>query len=379
MRKIGVVTGTRAEYGLSRSIFRAIDRRPDLELAVIVTGMHLMEEFGKSLRLIEEDGFPIAWVTGVTQAGDSGSAMAETLGRHVISLTEAFQEIKPDIALVLTDLGHTLAAAIAAAHMNIPVAHVHGGDVSGGIDELIRHATSKFSHIHFPGSPLSAERLRKMGEEPWRIFSFGAPGIDEIRQTKFLERSALYSKYGLKVGEAFLLLVQHPVTPEGDPRREIEETIQGVKPLAMQTIIIYPNADAGGRIIIEAYDKLKEDPSFGIYKNLPREDYLSLMQHAACIIGNSSSAIIEAPYFALPAVNIGPRQRNRERAGNVIDVGYDRREIAEALKKAISEEFVKSLKGIKSPYGEGTAGVKIAQVLGEIEINDRLLNKVLTY
>ncbi len=379
MRKIAVVTGTRAEYGLSRSIFKAIEQNNSLELAVIVTGMHLMKEFGCSYRLIEEDGFRIEHNTGVVQKDDTGYAMAEAFGRNVISITRALAEIKPDIMMVLTDLGHTLAGAIAASHLNIPVAHVHGGDVSGGIDELIRHATTKFSHIHFPASELSAERLHRMGEEPWRIFMFGAPGIDEIKNSKPIGENDLLEKYRLHPGETFVLVIQHPVTTEEDVGKQIRETISAIQELKIRAIIIYPNVDAGGRIIIKEYQKLRSEPYISMYKNIPRQDYLSLLKYASCMIGNSSSGIIEAPYFRLPVINIGMRQRNRQRAGNVIDVEYNSHQIVNAVKKAISKEFIESLDNITSPYGKGDAGEKMTRVLAEIEIDDKLINKVLSY
>jgi UDP-N-acetylglucosamine 2-epimerase (non-hydrolysing)/GDP/UDP-N,N'-diacetylbacillosamine 2-epimerase (hydrolysing) len=379
MRKIAVVTGTRAEYGLSRTIFEAIRDHPRLTLDVIVTGMHLMEEYGSSAGLIQENGFEISYSTDVVQKGDTGYDMSVALGENIIDIALALKKIRPDIFLTLTDLGHTLAGAIAASHMNIPVAHVHGGDISGSIDESIRHATTKFSHIHFPASPRSAERIRKMGEEPWRIFMVGAPGVDEIRKCRLIEKDILFRKYGLGLGEEFLLLVQHPVTTEENVRKQIRETISAVKTLGRRTIIIYPNADAGGRAIIEEYEALKNDDVFSMYKTVPRIDYLSLLKYTGCLIGNSSSGIIEAPYFQTPVVNIGTRQRNREKAGNVIDVSHNKNEIVTAAERALSSKFIASLKDIQSPYGEGYAGERIASVLAEIKINQELLNKILDY
>jgi UDP-N-acetylglucosamine 2-epimerase (non-hydrolysing)/GDP/UDP-N,N'-diacetylbacillosamine 2-epimerase (hydrolysing) len=379
MRKIAVVTGTRAEYGLSKTIFEAIRDHPRLTLDVIVTGMHLMEEHGSSAGLIQEDGFEITHSTNVVQKGDTGYDMSVALGANIIDIAFALKKIRPDIFLTLTDLGHTLAGAIAASHANIPVAHVHGGDISGSIDESIRHATTKFSHIHFPASPLSAERIRRMGEEPWRIFMVGAPGVDEIRKCRLIEKDVLCKRYGLGPGEEFFLLVQHPVTTEENAREQIHETISAVKKLGRRTIIIYPNADAGGRAIIEEYEALKNNDMFSMYKTVPRIDYLSLLKYTRCLIGNSSSGIIEAPYFQTPVVNIGNRQRNRERAGNVIDVSHNKNDIVTAAERALSNKFIASLKDIQSPYGEGYAGDQIASVLAEIKINQKLLNKILDY
>jgi UDP-N-acetylglucosamine 2-epimerase (non-hydrolysing)/GDP/UDP-N,N'-diacetylbacillosamine 2-epimerase (hydrolysing) len=315
----------------------------------------------------------------VVQKGDTGYDMSVALGENIIEIAVALQKIQPDIFLTLTDLGHTLAGAIAAAHMNIPVAHVHGGDVSGSIDESIRHATTKFAHIHFPASPTSAERIRKMGEESWRIFMVGAPGVDEIRKSELVDKKVLFERYGLAPDEEFLLTVQHPVTTEQNVRAQIRETISALKAIGMKCIIIYPNADAGGRAIITEYETHKTNNKFRMYKTVPRIDYLSLLKYTRCLIGNSSSGIIEAPYFKTPVVNIGNRQRNRERASNVINVSHKRDNIVSAVEKALSAEFKASLIDIQSPYGEGYAGERIASVLAEIKINEKLLNKILDY
>jgi len=379
MRKIAVITGTRAEYGLSRTIFEAIQDHPGLSLDVIVTGMHLMEEFGHSVDLIEKDGFGISYRTDVVQKSDTGYDMAVALGENIINIVAILKKLKPNIFLTLTDLGHTLAGAIAAAHLNIPVAHVHGGDISGSIDETLRHATTKLSHIHFPASRLSAERIRNMGEESWRIFMVGAPGVDEIRKSKLTEKEILFSRYEIGSDEDYLLIVQHPVTTEEDVREQIRETISAIKTLGKRSIIIYPNTHAGGRAIIEEYETLQSNDAFSIHKTVPRADYLSLLNYTNCLIGNSSSGIIEAPYFRTPAVNIGNRQKNRERAGNTIDVPHTREAIVTAVEKSLSVQFVASLKDIQSPYGEGYAGEKIASVLAEIDINQKLLNKTLDF
>jgi UDP-N-acetylglucosamine 2-epimerase (non-hydrolysing)/GDP/UDP-N,N'-diacetylbacillosamine 2-epimerase (hydrolysing) len=379
MRKIAVVTGTRAEYGLSRTIFEAIQEHPKLTLDVIVTGMHLMEEFGYSARLIEADGIKIAHNTHVVQKGDTGYDMSVALGENIVEIALALKKIQPDIFLTLTDLGHTLAGAIAAAHMNIPVAHVHGGDVSGSIDDSIRHATTKFAHIHFPATPLSADRIRKLGEESWRIFIVGAPGVDEIRESGLIEKKVLFERYGLSPDEKFLLTVQHPVTTEQNVSAQIRETLSALMTVGLKTVIIYPNADAGGRALIEEYEAHKTNDMFRMYKTVPRIDYLSLLKYTQCLIGNSSSGIIEAPYYKTPVVNIGNRQINRERAGNVIDVPYNKDHIISAIKQATSSQFKTSLQDIQSPYGEGYAGERIASVLAEIKINTKLLNKILEF
>ena len=380
MRKIAAVTGTRAEYGLSKSIFTAIQKHPNLELELIVTGMHLSKEFGYTFKEIKQDRFKTA-ILNTLYSEDTGAAMTRTIGRCVLQLADTLENMKPDILLVLTDLGHTLAGAIAGAYMNIPVAHVHGGDVSGTVDEPVRHAITKLSHIHFPATKKSAERIIKMGEEKWRVHVVGAPGLDTILNEKLIVREEIAKKYNLDLAKPVVLMVQHPVTTECDESAEqIRETLNAIVELKHQTVLIYPNADAGGRRMIKVIKKYEKYPFIKAFKSLPRKDYLSLMKVASVMVGNSSSGIVEAPSFHLPVINIGSRQEGRERAGNVIDVGYSKNGIINAIQKALyDKKFKAKVKKCKSPYGDGKASQRIVKILNEIKINKKLLQKRMTY
>ena len=381
-RKICVVTGTRAEYGLLKPVMNAIKKSPTLELSVIVTGMHLSQQFGYTLREIEEDGFRIDAKVDMLLDGNTGTVMAKSIGNGIISSAQALDIIKPDIILILGDRTEPFAAAIAGAYMNIPVAHIHGGDsAKSGLDEYARHAITKLAHIHFPATEKSAKRIIKMGEDHSNVFVVGAPGLDTILNEKLIEPTDLAEKYNLDISKQILLVVQHPVTTEvEDAPDQIRETLETILELKHQTILIYPNADAGGRRMIEEIKKYEKNSFIKTFKSIPHKEYLSLMKIASLMVGNSSSGIIEAPSFGLPVVNIGSRQEGRERAENVIGVNYDKEEIKDAIKKALyDEDFREKVKKCKSPYGGGKAGVRIADVLNKIKIDKKLLQKKLTY
>lgn len=381
MRKICVVTGTRAEYGVLKPIIKAIDKHPKLQLSLIVTGMHLSHEFGYSFKEIKDDGFNVDGIVKMNPEDDTGISMAKSVGKGVLGLSDVFDKIKPDIVLIIGDRIEALAAAISAAYMNIIVAHISGGDVTrAGLDESVRHAITKLSHIHFPSTKTSEGRVLKMGEDPWRVFKVGAPCLDTILHEKFLSRDELNKKFNLQNGRDFIVVLQHSVTTEIEKAEsQITETLKAIKELGIQTLIIYPNSDAGGRKIISKIKEYEKLPFIRSYKNLPQKDYFSLLKHARALVGNSSSGIIESSSFKLPVVNIGIRQEGRERANNVIDVNHNRKEILKAMKKALSEEFKRELRNCVSPYGDGKTAQRITKVLSEIEIDKRLLQKRIAY
>jgi GDP/UDP-N,N'-diacetylbacillosamine 2-epimerase (hydrolysing) len=383
-RKICVVTGTRAEYGVLYPAMKAIERNSKLELSLIATGMHLMPEFGYTAKEIESDEFKIDAKVPMLTTEDTCEAMAKSFGKGVIGITNALDEIKPDILVIIADRGEALAAAIAGAHMNIPVAHIHGGDVTTGgcIDEPIRHAITRFAHIHFPATEKSAERIIKMGEEPWRVHVVGPLGIYAMARRDFIPKDELCKKLDLNPSEPILLVVQHPVTTEVKKAGEqMRETMEALVELGEQTVIIYPNADAGGRKMIRVIREYKNYPFFKIFKNLPYLMFISLMRVSSAMIGNSSSAIIESPLFGVPAVNIGIRQEGRERGGNVIDVPHQKNKIVKAVKKALFQvDFRKRARKALNPFDvKINGGSKIANILEKVKINDRLMQKKLTY
>ena len=381
-RKICVVTGTRAEYGILKPVMKAIKESPMLELSVIATGMHLAQQFGYTLKEIEKDGFKIDARADMLLSGDTGTTMAKSVGKGIISIAQALDIIKADIILVLGDRIEPLATAIAGAYMNIPVAHIHGGDsAKAGLDESARHAITKLSHIHFPATEKSAERIIKMGEDPSNVFVVGAPGLDSILNEELIGPEKIAKSYNLDLSEPILLAIQHPVTTEvGDAPDQIREMLEAVFELEHQAIMVYPNADAGGREMIEVIKEYEKYPFIKTFKSIPHKKYLSLMKIATVMLGNSSSGIIEAPSFGLPVINIGSRQEGRERAENVIDVDYDKEQIKAAIKKTLHDEnFKEKVKNCKSPYGDGKAGVRIADILSEIKIDKKILQKRLTY
>ncbi len=379
-RKILYVTGTRADYGLMKSVLENINRHPLLELEIAATGMHLMEDFGYTINEVERDGYKVHRIN-VTYEKDDKKSMAIFIGKFIQKFTKKIQNIKPDIIMVLGDRGEMLGAAIAGAYLFIPVAHIHGGEVTSTVDEFARHAITKLSHIHFPATKKSAERIIKMGEDPNRIFITGAPGLDLILNQNFHSKEEICNLLGLDTKEPILIVVQHPVTLYADiSDKQMRETLEAVRVLEKQTVVIYPNADAGGRKMIKVIQEYEKFPFIHVIKNLEHNNYLSLMKNADVLIGNSSSGIIEAPSFNLPVVNIGTRQEGRERAENVIDVDHDKDEIIKAIKKALyHEEFKAKIKKCKNPYGDGKTGKRIADILSKIEINNKLLQKKLTY
>jgi len=378
-RKILYISGTRADYGLMKSVLREIEQNPKLNLEIIVTGMHLMKEFGITLREIEKDGFKIHKINVIYEE-DNKESMANFIGKFIQLLTKKIKKIKPDIILLLGDRGEMLAGAIVGAYLTIPVAHLHGGEITSTVDEFSRHAITKLAHIHFPATKKSAERIIKMGEEPWRVHVVGAPGLDTILNSKLLSRDEIGKKFPIKSKEPFILLIQHPVTTEiEEAGKQMEETMKAIKELKINTIVIYPNSDAGGRKIIKVIKKYSNEKFIHSYKSINHLDYLSLMKHAAVMVGNSSSGIIEAPSFKLPVVNIGIRQEGRERANNIIDVPYNKEKIKKAIKIALSKEFKVKLKKCKNPYGDGKTGKRVANILAKIKIDKKLLQKRLSY
>jgi UDP-hydrolysing UDP-N-acetyl-D-glucosamine 2-epimerase len=379
-RKVLYVTGTRADYGLMRSTLRAIEEHPGLLLEVAATGMHLMPEFGLTIEEVRGDGFTVRELDA-TYEEDSRESMSAFVGKCVGLLSEAVAGLRPDVLLLLGDRGEMLAGAVVGAYQAVPVAHVHGGDVSSTVDDFARHAITKLAHVHLPATRKSAERIRRMGEEPWRIHVVGAPGLDEAVADELTPREVVLERFSLDPGKPILLVVQHPVTLEVDQAaRQMRETLEAALSGENQVVLVYPNSDAGGRGMIEAIREHGADPRLRAFESIPRGDYLGLMRYADAMVGNSSSALIEAPAFGLPVVNVGSRQEGRERAENVIDVGYGAEEIASGIARALSDdEFKARARSSENPYGHGRTGPRIADILNELVIDGRLLDKRLVF
>ena len=382
-RKVCVITGTRAEYGLLKSVMHAIQKSENLTLQLLVSGMHLSSDFGFTEKYISDDGFLINARVPMLADNDSLMSMADSIGKGICGMARAFKKLKPDIVLVLGDRVEALSGALAAAYSGIYVAHIHGGDsAEAGLDENARHAITKIAHIHFPATPKSAERIERMGEDALRIFMVGAPGLDEVVSKKFKNKEGIAELYHLDLSNPSMLVVQHPVSTESKhAARQMEETLKAIVQLRLQTIVVFPNADAGGRSMISLIKRYARSQSFiKIYPSVPRTDYLGLLNTVDVLVGNSSSGIIESAVFYLPVVDIGTRQRGREHSANVLHVGYRCDEITEAIQKALTDSiFLNRVKKSKNVYGSGGVGEKIAHVLSSITLDYTLLQKKITY
>jgi len=380
MKKVLYISGGRQDYGPMRKALLLIKRDPNFRIEILATGMHFMPEFGKTITEIKKDNFKIHEIKTIYRE-DNKESMASFIGEFIVKATKEIKKIKPDFILICGDRPEILAGAIVGVYLTIPVVHVHGGDISSTVDELARHAITKLSHIHLAATKKSAERIKKMGEDFWRVFVVGAPGLDSILNKKLFSKKEIAKRYKLDLSKPILLIIQHPVTAEiKSAAGQMTETMESIKKIGHQALVIYPNADAGGRKMIKIIEKYRKYNFIRIYKSISHKDYLSLMGIADVLVGNSSGGIIEAPSFGLPAVNIGTRQEGRERAKNVIDVGYDKREIIAGIKKALfDKKFLRIVKRCRSPYGEGKAGEKILKVLKKIRIDKKLLQKRISY
>jgi UDP-hydrolysing UDP-N-acetyl-D-glucosamine 2-epimerase len=381
-RKICVVVGSRANYSSIKSAMRAIRDHPALTLQLVVGASALLDRYGTVLELIEGDGFAVDERVFMLIEGETPETMAKSTGLGLLELPTAFDRLKPDVVITVGDRFETIATALAATYMNIPLAHTMGGEVSGNIDESIRHAVTKFAHAHFPASEDAGERIVRMGEDPGRVHVVGCPRMDLVAEALQRPGDQLDDLLRFGVGgtfdldEPFLLVSQHPVTTEyGDGERQITETLRAVQALGLPAIMLWPNADAGSEQIARGIRKFREhedDSKLHFFKNLPTETYVQLLRRTACIIGNSSSGIREGSFTGTPAVNIGSRQLNRQRGSNVLDVEHDRGEIAEAVRAQIEHGRYAR----ESIYGDGRAGERIADVLARTEIS---IHKRLTY
>ena len=379
-RKVCVVVASRANYGRSKSILTAIKNHPDLELQLIVSASALLYRFGNVIDIIKKDGFtPDATVYMVIE-GETPSTMAKSTGLAILELATLFENLKPDIVLTTADRYETMATAVSASYMNIPLAHTQGGEVTGSIDESVRHAITRLAHIHFPATKISYERLIKMGEEADRIYLTGCPSIDIIADID-LSLDGVFERYGgvgakLHTDKQYIVVLQHPVTTEfGSAFEQINQTLLAIKGLKMPTIWLWPNVDAGTDSVSKGLRMFREkdNPEYAhFYRNFSPEDYARVIYNCSCLIGNSSSAIREGAYLGIPAVNIGTRQQGRERGPNIIDVGYDHNEIKTAIETQISRPRYKR----DSLYGTGDAGKKIAEILATCAIT---IQKKLSY
>lgn len=381
MRRICVVTVARSDYGILRPLLRRIDEAPDLELALVAGGMHLAPEFGDTIEEIRADGFEIAQTAEFLLPSDQPGDIARSMGRGTIRFAEAYEQLQPDLLVVLGDRFEMQAAALAAVPFLIPIAHIAGGALSGGaIDDAFRHAITKLSSLHFVETKTYAKRVVQMGEEPWRVHTMGALGLDNLNTVERLSLDQLNRRFdlGLAAEDPPLLVTFHPVTREyPETRHHMEELLAALQACGHPLVFTYPNADTNGRVIIEMIKAfLRDCPRARCVAHFGTLGYFSLMARAAAMVGNSSSGIVEAASFKLPVVNIGTRQQGRLAPENVIHTGTGRDEILEGIRRATTPAFREGLKDLANPYGDGRAAERMVEVLRTVELGtSRLIQK----
>lgn len=378
------VTGIRSDYDIMSSVFRAIADHPALELQLIVTGAHLADAFGHTIDEISADGFVIAEQIQNLLNGDQASFRVKGMGIQLQALVQSVDRIKPDMLLVLGDREEAMTTALVGAYMNVPVAHVSGGDrVIGNVDDQIRHAVTKLAHLHFVTSAPSAERVIRLGEQPFRVFNVGNPGLDRLLSVPDLSSADLSERLGFEIvdGAPLIMLIQHALSTEiDDAHRQMSVTLEAVRDLGVSTVLSYPNSDAGGQQMIRAIEQFAGTPNLYIARNIPRLEFVNLMRRASCMLGNSSAGILEAPLLKLPVVNVGNRQTGRLNAGNVEFVSHDRDMIMAAVHRALTDQdYIARVRRCENPYGDGQSSARIATILADTEIDDALLIKDITY
>lgn len=378
MRTIGIVTVARSDYGIYLPILRRIQADPELRLHLIVSGMHLSPEFGLTVKAIESDGFKIDERLEMLLSSDSPEGIAKSIGLGVISFAQAYGRFRPDILVILGDSFEIYAAALAALPFKIPVAHIHGGEITfGAIDDALRHSMTKLSHLHFVSTKEYGRRVEQLGEEPWRITVSGAPSLDNIQAIRLLPLEELETLYGLQLRPPPLLVTFHPATLEYEQADwQVCELLAALDETRIPVVFTLPNADTGSRLIMHRIEEfIQAHPLTQKVENLGTQGYFSMMAVAVAMVGNSSSGIIEAPSFGLPVVNIGTRQAGRVKAANVIDVGYERTDILAGLRQALRPEFRAGLRQLTNPYGCGQASDIIVERLKSVLLDERLLMK----
>lgn len=378
------VTGIRSDYDIMSSVFRAIDDHQALDLQLVVTGAHLSDVYGYTIDEIYADGFVVAEEIESLLSGDLATSRVKGLSIQLQGLVQAVARISPDILLVLGDREESMTTALIGAYMNIPVAHISGGDrVIGNVDDQVRHAVTKLAHVHFATNQESADRILRLGEQPFRIFNVGNPGLDRLIRIPEVNIKELSERIGftIKNDEPFIILIQHVISTEIDQAYEqMKTTLEAVSEMGVKVVLSYPNSDAGGQQMIKAIQEYESLPFLYAAKNIPRIEFVNLMRKASCLLGNSSAGILEAPLLKLPVVNVGNRQKGRLHAKNVEFVNHDKSEILTALKRAIYDQSYRQKVDLCSnPYGDGNSSVRIADLLASINLDEEILVKDITY
>ena len=394
VRTVAIFTGNRAEYGLQKPIIKAISSDPRFEYKLIVSGAHLDSNFGKTIQEIEKDGFEIHSEAKIRTLDNNTAFTSYSIGSAIVEITRILEELEPDLFIVYADRFEGLAAMIASTQMNIPTAHIEGGDLTegGALDDSVRHAMTKLAHLHFTTNQDSSNRILKMGEEPWRVHTVGFPAIDLINENDYDSEDELVSKFGFDLNKPIVLFTQHSVTTEPENTRfQIHKSLNALHKIwteGTQLVLTFPNNDMGSTEIIDELKNFAVSHKERVWlsPSLGRRAYHGILalsmkpDHRVACVGNSSSGIKETPAFGCPTVNIGSRQESRLRANNVIDVDYDEVQVVKAIKKALfDDDFREICSQCENPYFLGGASLQIAQVLATQELGTKLLRKKMTY
>lgn len=376
-RRIAVVTTSRADYSHLYWPLRDLANHPQIELRLIALGSHLSREFGCTAGQIEKDGFSIDAKIECLLSSDSDVGMAKTIGLATLGLADTLGAMRPDLLLLIADRYEMLAPASVALALRIPVAHIEGGEISmGAIDDAVRNALTKMSHIHFTSTEMARRRVIAIGEEPWRVHRAGAPSLDHLKRSKLLTRTELEQRLQLDLRQRSVVIAYHPVTIAHNTLREADALFAALDRVEGELFFCYPNADAGSRELLDRTQAFLAHRTTGrLFVNLDPLTYWSLLAQVDLLVGNSSSGIMESASFALPTVNVGIRQLGRERARNVLDADADEAAILDKIGEAGSPRFRQSLKGMTNPYGDGHASEKIVEILTSVPLGEKLLMK----
>jgi len=383
-RKICIVTGTRGEYGILKPLLEKIKNSSNLELKLIISGMHLLKKYGYTIKEIERDGFCIdAIVNMYGKKSLDKNYHANALAKGIEGFAKALLKIKPNILVVFGDRLEPLAATLAASTLRIPIAHIQGGDntKSGHIDESIRHSISQYAHIHFSATKEHSKRLLKMGQESWRIFEVGSLGLDSIRKEKFIKKKELFKEFNINLNELLAVCIFHPLHLEAEfAGKYMHEILESLNDFKIQSVVIYPNNDKGSDDIIKEIEKFRNNKLFKIFPSLSHSKFLNILKYADVLIGNSSSGIIETPSLGLSVLNVGLRNFGRQHANNVKFLTIVKKnKIIKVLNFIFNDKkFKVQVKKCKNPYGDGHSSQKITKVLNKIKLNDELLRKINT-
>lgn len=373
-RKIAILTGGRFDYGILKPVLKGIENSHELKLELVVSGMHFSNRYGYTLNMIRKDGFDVTAKADIVVPEKTHGKVSIEIGSGVLKLTKIFTRIKPDLVAVLGDRNEALACAIAASFIPIPIAHIHGGDISsGGFDESIRHAITKLAHIHFAATEKSRSRILQMGENPKNVFLVGAPGLDGLLSEKKVSKKELEKKLKVKLKEKTIIVLNHPVsTTPTLAKVQMKTILEAIKDIQATKILIYPNGDVGSEGIIEEIERFRQIEDFVVFRNIDRNLYANILAGACMFIGNSSSGIIETASFGLPTINLGIRQFGRERNENVLDLNYDQNKIRAVVINIIKNNVRFNRRNL---YGDGKAAKRIVSELGKIHLNFELLQK----